>query len=75
MLKLKKFPFEIIKNHIKLKLKEYKVHENLLYINNRIYIFDVPEIRIRIIKNIHDFSSEDYANRLSIYDKIFVYYY
>ena len=60
----------MIKNNLKLKLGDYYLYNRLLYINNRLYILDILELRIKIIKDIYDSSLEGYANKLLIYNKL-----
>ena len=65
----------MIKNNLKLKLSNYYFHDGLLYVNNRLYVSNVLELRTKIIRGIYDFSPEGYTNRLLIYDRVSRLYY
>ena len=65
----------MIKNNLKLKLSDYYLHDELLYINNRLYVLNIPELRIKIIRGIYNSSLEGYTSRLLIYNRLSRYYY
>ena len=71
----KKLPLNIIKNNVKLELKNCKIHKNLLYVNDKFYISNDLNLRIIIIKNIHNTPLDKHANKSFIYDKLSRYYY
>ena len=45
---------KMIKNNFKLELRNCYIYHKLLYISERLYVLNVFELRIKIIKNIHD---------------------
>ena len=51
------------------------MHGNLLYINERLYVPDVPELRTRIIKDFHDTLPNGHAGRASTYSRLSTHYY
>ena len=51
------------------------MHENLLYINDKLYVFDDIKLRTKIIRDIHDSPSKNHVDKLFIYDRLFRYYY
>ena len=75
MSRQKKLPLEIIKNNVKLELRDCKIHEDLLYVNNRLYIPDDPELRTKIIRDIHDSPPGGHAGRSSTYNQLSRHYY
>ena len=75
MLRRRKLPLKIIKNNIKLKLKNCEIHEDLLYINDKFYISDNSKLRIEIIRLVYDILFNKYIKRLFIYDRFSRYYY
>ena len=75
MSKERKLFFEIIKNKVKLELRDCKIHENLLYINDKLYVSNNLNLRIIIIKDIYNTPFDEYANKSSIYNRLFRYYY
>ena len=66
---------KIIKNNLKLKLKDYYIYYKLLYMNERLYVSNIFELRIKIIKDIYNTSLEDHVNRLFIYNRLNKHYY
>ena len=75
MLGQKKLPLKIIKNNIKFELRDYKIYEDLLYINNKLYISNNPELRIKIIEDIYNSPLSGHADKLFTYNRFFHYYY
>lgn len=65
----------LIKKRVRLKLNDYEIYEKLLYIDQRLYILNDPEFKIKFIKYIYEFLLKEYAKKSSIYDKINCYYY
>ena len=47
----------------------------MLYISSRLYVFNYIKFKIKIIKHIYKFLLNEYAIKLSIYNKINYYYY
>ena len=68
MLRQRKLLLDIIKNNIKFELKDCKMHKNLLYINDKLYILNNLKLRIKFIKNIYNSLLNKHANRLFIYN-------
>ena len=64
----RRLPLKMIKNNFKLKLKNCYIHHELLYVNERLYISNIFELRIKIIKDIHNTSLENHVNRSFIYN-------
>ena len=56
-------------------MNNYYLYNELLYVNNRLYILDILELRIKIIRDIYNSLLEDYINRLLIYNRLSRYYY
>ena len=75
MLGQRKPPLNIIKNHVKLELEDYRVINDLLYISNRLYVFDNSKLRTEIIKNIYNISPGGHAGRLFTYNRLSRHYY
>ena len=71
----RKLSLDIIKNNFKIELKDCKMHENLLYINDKLYISDDMKLRTKIIRDIHDFPSKNHVDKLFTYNRLFRYYY
>ena len=70
-----KISHNLIKKKKKLKLSDYKIHNQMLYINSRLYVSNHSKLKTKIIKYIHEFPSNEYVKRSLIYDKINLYYY
>ena len=66
---------KIIKNNLKLKLRNYHIHDELLYVNKRLYVSNVLKLRIKIIKNIYDISLKNHVDRFFIYNRLNKHYY
>ena len=60
---------------MKIKLKNCQIYNEMFYVDLHFYVFDDSELKIKIIKHIHEFSSKKYIEKLFIYDKINFYYY
>ena len=71
----RRLPLELVKRNIRIELGECEVKDGLLYVGNRLYIPDVPELRIRLIKDIHDAFPGGHAGRASTYDRVSSHYY
>ena len=71
----RKLSFDIIKNNVKIELGDCKIHENLLYINDKLYVSDDIKLRTKIIRDIHDSSLKDHVDKLFIYNRLSRYYY
>ena len=71
----RRLPLEMIKNNLKLELKDCHIHYELLYVNERLYISNISELRTKIIRDIYDIPLEGHAGRLSIYDRLNKHYY
>lgn len=73
---LRKIPPELSKkNYLKLELADCQIHQNLLYVNNRLFVPDVPELRTRIIREIHETPPGGHAGRSSTYSRLSTHYY
>ena len=46
----------------------------MFYINSRLHVSNYFKFKIKIIKYIYEFSSNEYVKKLSIYNKIYYYY-
>ena len=75
VLNQRKLFFEIIKNNVKLELKDCRIHKDLLYVNDKLYIFNDSKLRIKIIRDIYDISFGEHADKSFIYDRLFRHYY
>ena len=71
----RRLPLKIIKNNLKLKLKDCYIYYELLYVNKRLYISNILELRIKIIKDIYNTSFEGHVDRLFIYNRLSKHYY
>ena len=71
----RKLPLEIIKNKVKLELGDCTIHEDLVYVNDRLYVPDDPELRTEIIRMVHDLPPGGHAGRASTYDRLSRHYY
>ena len=47
----------------------------MLYVNSRLYVLNYFKFKIKIIKYIYEFLSDEHIEKLSIYNKISYYYY
>ena len=65
----------MIKNNFKLKLGDYYIYYKLLYVNKRLYVLNIFELRIKIIRDIYDISLEGHVDRLLIYNRLNKHYY
>ena len=63
------------KYNLRLKLREYYIYKDLLYINNRLFISNKSELRTRILRIIHETLLEEYVNYFSIYERLSTYYF
>ena len=67
---------DIIKTKIRLKLDDCEIRKNdLLWIKNRLYVFEDEKLHKIILKQFHDVSINDHANRAIIYDRLSIHYY
>ena len=71
----KKIFHDLIKKEVKIKFENYEIHDQILYIEKRLYISNNSKLKTKIIKDIHKFLSKKYAGKFFIYDKISIYYY
>lgn len=56
-------------------MRNCKIHDDLLYVNNRFYVSNNSKLHIKIIKDIYNTSFDDYVNRLFINNRLFRYNY
>ena len=67
---------DIIKTKIRLKLDDCEIRNNdLLWVKNRLYVLENEKLHKIILKQFHDVSISDHANRAIIYDRLSIYYY
>ena len=72
----RRVPAELAKRHnVRLELGECQVHHDLLYVNNRLFVPDVPELRTRILREIHDTLPGGHAGRSSTYERVSTHYF
>ena len=72
----RKLPQAIIKDsQIKLELGDYTIEDDVLYVNQRLYVPNNPELKTKIIKSIHDTPPRGHAGRSSTYDRLSTHYY
>ena len=72
----RKIPLELAKTHyLKLELGDCHVHEGLLYVNSRLFVPDVPELRTDVIREIHDTPPGGHAGRSSTYERLSSHYF
>ena len=71
----RKLSLNIIKNNVKIELEDCKMHKDLLYINDKLYVFNDMKLRTKIIRDIHDFSLKDHVDKSFIYNRLFRHYY
>ena len=74
----RKIPFDITqKEHIKLELGECTIHEDLLYVGERLYVPQTEDqtLRTEVLKEIHESPPGGHAGRTSTYDRLSRYYY
>ena len=57
-------------HHNKISLVECKEHENHLYFQERMYVFNSDKLRLRIIQLTHDNVIDDYSERAKSYELI-----
>ena len=62
------------KKNYSLKLKDYKVNDDLLRINDKIVIFENNLLRINVIKMYHDEFVTEYLNRIDIFANVSQHY-
>ena len=60
---------------MRLEMADCHIHQDLLYINNRLFVPDVPELRTRILREIHDTPPGGHAGRASTYDRVSTHYF
>lgn len=71
----RKLPLDMIKNNVKLELGDCRIRNDLLYVNDRLYVPDVPELRTKVLRDIHDTPPGGHAGRASTYDRLSRLYY
>ena len=54
---------------LKLELGDRQVCDSLLYVNDRLYVPETPELRTNAIKEAHDTPAEGHTGRSSTYDR------
>ena len=59
---------------LKLELGECGVHEGLLYVSDRVFVPDEPELRTDVIREIHDTPPGGHAGRSSTYERLNTHY-
>ena len=74
---LRKIPYNITKNHFKLKLRDCKVIDDLLYVKDRLCVSPSKEntLYARITKEVHTSLLDGHAGRSSTYDHLSRWYY
>ena len=65
----------IRKKDLRIKLRNYRIEIELLWINNRWYVSKKETLYTRIIKKIHESSSKEHFDRVITYDRLNRYYY
>ena len=63
-----------LKKNYSLKLKNCKINDNLLYINNKIVIFENNLLQINVIKIYHNKFIIKYSNRINIFVNVSQHY-
>ena len=63
-----------LKKNYSLKLKNYKVNDDLLLVNDKIVIFENDLLRINVIKMHHDEFVTEHSNRIDIFVNISQHY-
>ena len=73
---LRRISADIIKTEIRLKFDDCEIRKNdLLWIKNRLYVLEDEELHRVILKQFHDASISDHADRAITYDRLSTHYY
>ena len=65
----------LVYRSIKIKLGDYKIVNNQLFIIKQLYIFNILELRIKIIEKLYIAKSVGYIEYIVIYYKLSSHYY
>ena len=71
----KKIFSNITKNEVRLKLKNCQIKNELLYVKNKIYVFNDEMLHVSILSQIHDNSSKKHVDKTTTYDRLNRHYY
>lgn len=72
----RKIPAELAKRYnLRLELGECQVDGDLLYVNNRLFVPDVPELRTNLVRQIHETPSGGHSGRASTYERTSTHYF
>ena len=71
----RKLSRELIKKNYQLQLIDCELRDDMLYVQNRLYVSQNEVLYIEIIKHMHESSSASHFERFVIYDLINRYYY
>ena len=66
---------DLIKERIRLELDDCEIHNQMLYIDSRLYIPNHSKLKTKIIKHIHESPPGGHAKRSSTYNKMSCHYY
>ena len=66
---------DLIKEGVRLKLEDYVIYNEMLYLESRLYISDSLELKIRIVKYIYEAFFGGHVGRFFIYNRLSSYYY
>ena len=72
---LRRISINIIKIEVRLKLNDCEIKDDLFWMKDKLYVFQNDDVFVVILKQIHESSSEEHANRVIIYDKVFTHYF
>ena len=72
---LRKIPFELIQEGIRIELGDCEIIEDLLYVSQRLYVPDKAELKTEIVRLIHEAPPGGHAGRSSTYDRVSAHYY
>ena len=71
----RKISIDLIRKELKLKLKDYEIKENFLWMKDRIYVLEKKSFYVNIIKQTHESLLENHVKRDATYDKVNRHYY
>ena len=71
----RKIPQDLVKANIRIELKDCEVIDDLLYVNRRLYVPNVPTLHTAIIRQIHESPPGGHAGRASTYERVSRHYY
>ena len=60
---------QLVLTVLKLELGDRQVCDSLLYVNDRLYVPETPELRTNAIKEAHDTPAKGHTGRSSTYDR------